>query len=479
MNFWDLPWLEFAIIVPLLGAFCVSRFREPGRAFRFGMAFTGLSFACACLASFGFYWLESGREVAWSAQLRLFGRRFLALDDLSAPLVPLVSLLHFLTALATARTKMRRFSFTWSLASESLRLALFSVRDSHDAWVLIALISIGTITPFIELMNRQRSTRVYVLHMAIFVGLLVVGWMFVDTDGNHQQQTAWATVPLLMAILVRCGAVPVHCWVTDWFENASFGNALLFITPLAGVYLAVRLVLPIAPDWVLTSIGIVSLLTAVYAAGMATIQRDSRRFYAFLFLSHASLVLVGLELHTPISLTGALCLWMSVALSLGGFGLVLRAMEARVGRIYLTDFHGLYDHSPTLAVCFLLTGLGSVGFPGTFGYIAADLLVDGAIEVNLYVGVAVVVAAALNGIAVVRAYLLIFTGKRHVSTVSLEIGQRERIAILTLVVLILAGGFFPQSAVTSRYHAAVAILNTREARTGEPATPEHHTTKPN
>src|SRR5205823_5986874 len=160
---------------------------------------------------------------------------------------------------------------------------------------------------------------------------------------------------------------------------------------------------------------------------------------------HASLVLVGLELvggewvepakaeHLrTISLTGALALWVSVTLSLGGFGLTLRALEARFGRLSLSDFHGLYEHSPALAVCFMLTGLASVGFPCTLGYVAAELLVDGAVEANLAVGAAVVVAAALNGIAVVRAYFRLFTGTRHVSTVSLNITFGERVAVLTL-----------------------------------------------
>ncbi len=109
--------------------------------------------------------------------------------------------------------------------------------------------------------------------------------------------------------------------MTDWFEHASPGIALLFVVPLSGVYAAVRLVLPIGPGWVLQSIGLLSLFTAVYAAGMATIQRETRRFFAHLFLSHSSLVLVGLELHTELSLTASLCLWFSVILSLGGFGL--------------------------------------------------------------------------------------------------------------------------------------------------------------
>ena len=220
----------------------------------------------------------------------------------------------------------------------------------------------------------------------------------------------WAAACLLAAVLIRCGTVPAHCWLTDWFEHASFGNALLFATPLTGVYVAVRLVLPVAPDWALQGIGIVSLATALYAAAMALVQQESRYFFSYLFLSHVSLVLVGLELHTSASLAGTLCLWFSVTLSLAGFGLTLRALEARYGRLSLEDFHGLYEHSPMLAICFLVTGLASVGFPGTLGFVSSELLVEGTIQASLPTGIAVVAAAALNGIAVVRAYFVLFTG---------------------------------------------------------------------
>src|SRR5262249_33949386 len=164
----------------------------------------------------------------------------------------------------------------------------------------------------------------------------------------------------------------------DLFEHAPFGSALLFVAPLGAMYAVVRLILPVAPEWVLQVVSWASLVTAVYTAGMAAVQRDARRMLAYLFLSHASLVMVGLELHTTISLTGALCLWVSVALSLGGVGLTLRALEARFGRLSLTTHHGLYPQSPALAVCFLLTGLTAVGFPGTLGFVAAELLADGA-----------------------------------------------------------------------------------------------------
>jgi NADH-quinone oxidoreductase subunit M len=111
-----------------------------------------------------------------------------------------------------------------------------------------------------------------------------------------------------------------------------------------------------------------------------------------------------------------------------------------------------------LAVSFLLTGLASIGFPGTFGFAAADLLVEGAIGANLFVGLVVIAVGTLNGIAIVRVYLLLFTGARHTSTVSLELGLRERLMVLTLAVLILGGGIFPQPGISSRQRAAGAIL---------------------
>ncbi|MCI0455995.1 MAG: oxidoreductase [Gemmataceae bacterium] len=473
MNLLSVPWLELAIVVPLVGSLWVSRFGQPVRAFVWGLTFSGVTLACALLAWLSF---SSGEQVNpnWSAQFYLLGRSLFAVDGFSALLVGLVALIHFLTALATGRTKMRRFSLSWSLASESIRLATFSC---SDPWLLIGLLTADTLPAFAELSNRGRPSRVYALHMGLFVGLLVLGWSCVDPTASRGHQSAWATIPLLAAILIRCGTVPAHCWLTDWFEHASFGNALLFVAPLTGVYAAVRLVLPVVPDWALSSIGVFSLVTAIYAAGMALVQQEARRFFAYLFLSYASLVLVGLELHTAISLTGALALWVSVTLSLGGFGLTLRALEARFGRLSLVDHHGLYDNSPMLAVCFALTGLASVGFPGTLGFVASEMLVEGAIDANLWAGLGVVLAAAINGIAVVRVYFLLFTGARHLSTVSLFVGARERFAVLTLAALILGGGLFPQPGVSSRHRAATDILAHRDRRS-EPANPGPRTPVP-
>jgi NADH-quinone oxidoreductase subunit M len=440
------PWLELTIALPLAGAFALGAISDRYRSSRWCLAFSALTLAVATGA-----WAAT----EWGPRPEGLGRPVLALDRLSAPLLPLVALLHFLTALATARTKMTRFSFAWLLAGESLALATFSCQDS---WMLVGILALGSIPPGLELSRRGRPIRIYCLHMVLFLVLLVGGVSF-----QAAEDAGIGSALVMLAVLVRTGTVPAHLWVADLFENCSFGTALLFVTPMVGMYVAARLVLPAAPDWVLQAAAAASLVTAVYAAGLAVVQHDARRYFAYLFIGYSSLVLVGLELRTVISLTGALALWVAVALSLSGLGLTLRALEARFGRLSFQEYRGLYDQSPALAVCFLLTGLASVGFPGTLGFVGGELLVDGAVVASPLVGLAVVLAGAINGIAIVRVYFLLFAGPRHISGVPLGITPRERFAVLLLTALIFLGGLMPQFQIASRLNAADGALAQRAA----------------
>jgi NADH-quinone oxidoreductase subunit M len=462
-----LPWLELAILLPLLGAVWVRRIRDAKEARRHSLVICGLALVCTLAAFVSFKWQEQiAAHGRWQAFADLLARSPAAVDVLNAPLLPLVSLLFLLTVLGTLRTKGSWFSFPLLLVSETLVLAALSCRQP---WILVGLLAAGTIPPWVELHTRRMPTRVYTVHMTLFIVLLIAGQALMSFAGGAGRLSVVASTLLMMAVLVRGGIAPAHCWMTDLFEHASLGTSLLFVTPMVGAYAAVRLVLPVAPEWVLHGIAILSLVTALYAAAMALVQRDARRFFGYLFLSHSSLVFVGLETATPIGLTGALCVWLSVGLSLAGFGLTLRSIEARVGRLSLDRFHGLYGHIPSLAGLFLLTGLASIGFPGTAGFVGAELLVEGAVQVSPFVGIAIVVAAALNGLAVLHAYFRIFTGSRHVASIDLRIRVPERVAVLVLSALLVGGGLYPQPGVAGRYNAAAQLVRERDRRLGDQA----------
>ena len=459
MNELHLPWLELCILVPALASPWVGRILDVSRARSASLvvASTTLLLALAGWIDFETLFAFEAHD-HWDVVKSVIGREEFVIDKLSAPLLPLTALLFFLTMLATPRVKFGKYSFALGLFSLSSTLAVLSCKET---WLLITLLVVNAIPMYIDLRTRKRSTRVFVFHIGLSMLLMILGAACHEFSTSELGRGV-GIVMLVAALLIRSGCAPLHCWITDLFEHAAFGNALLFITPLVGAYATMRLVLPIAPDWALRSIAFLSLATALYASCMAIIQTDSRRFFCFLFLSHSALVLVGLETTTPIGLTGALCVWLSVALSLTGLGLTLRCVEARTGPLSLNQYHGMYSHMPHLAGFFLLTGLSAVGFPCTIGFTGTELLVEAAIEISPWIGGVVVVSTALNGIAILQAYFRIFTGTTHHSTIDLASVGSERIAIMTFTLLLIGAGLWPQPGVHSRFDAAVELLGHRE-----------------
>ncbi len=459
MNELHLPWLELGILVPAMASLWVGRIRDVTRARSASLAVAATTFLLAFAGWIDFETLFSFEaHDHWDVVKSIIGRDEFVIDKLNAPLLPLTALLFFLTMLATPRVKFGKYSFALGLLSLSSTLAVLSCKET---WLLIALLLLNTIPMYIDLRTRRKSTRVFLVHIGLSLCLMATGAACYEWSTSDFGRGT-GIVMLVAAVLIRSGCAPLHCWITDLFEHAAFGNALLFITPLVGAYATMRLVLPIAPDWALRSIALLSLTTALYASCMAIVQTDSRRFFCFLFLSHSALVLVGLETTTPIGLTGALSVWFSVALSLTGLGLTLRCVEARTGPLSLNHYHGLYSHMPHLAGFFLLTGLSAVGFPCTIGFTGTELLVEAAIEISPWVGGVVVVSTALNGIAILQAYFRIFTGTTHHSTIQLASVPSERIAIMTFTLLLIGAGLWPQPGVHSRFDAAVELLDHRD-----------------
>ncbi|QDV10630.1 NAD(P)H-quinone oxidoreductase chain 4 1 [Rosistilla oblonga] len=454
------PWIEVSILVPLFGALWIHLLGNRESVLQHAIAICGVTLALTVGELVDFVSIGSFEaHDHWLFLDWLFQRDIFVVDELSAFQLPLAALIFLVTVMSTLRTKAPRFSLKLTLISESLVLATFSCRSS---WTLIALLIAATIPPYLELRSRQRCTRIYVLHMAVFALLLVVGFAWLNHAGGSSSQALIAGALLTAAALLRSGIFPLHLWMTDLFEKATFGTAILFTTPLVGAYAVMRLVLPMAPSWALQSIAVLSLVTAVYGGAMALVQREARRMFCYLLLSQSSLVLVGLELVTPIGLTGALCMWLSVGLSLTGFGITLRCIEARISRVSLADYHGLARQMPMLSGFFLLTGLASIGFPATVGFVGMELLIEGAVDVYPLVGTMVVIAAALCGITVLMAYFRVFTGHHNRTLVPMHARPAERVAVLILTLLILGGGLVPQPGVASRYHAAEALTRQRQ-----------------
>jgi NADH-quinone oxidoreductase subunit M len=155
-------------------------------------------------------------------------------------------------------------------------------------------------------------------------------------------------------------------------------------------------------------------------------------------------------------------------MAFGGLARCVLVLETRRGRLDLTSYHGGYERMPVLAASFLLLGLACTGFPGTVGFVGQELLVDGAVDAFPVMGLAVVIASALTGLAVLRMYFALFCGRpdphRHFG-IRIGLRQREAWTFGALMITLVVFGLIPRPIVQSRIAASEEILRARSTHT--------------
>lgn len=142
-------------------------------------------------------------------------------------------------------------------------------------------------------------------------------------------------------------------------------------------------------------------------------------------------------------------------------GVILRALEGRVGRVSLDRYHGLFHQMPLLAAFFLLALLASIGFPGTVGFVGIELLVECSMTSSPVFAVVVLLVVTLNAVSAMRFYFRVFTGSPAPATLSMQPRPAELVVIWLFTALIVLGGLFPQAGVDTRYHAAQELIQRR------------------
>jgi NADH-quinone oxidoreductase subunit M len=442
MSEWPIPFVSLLVLVPALSAlFAVSTMRREA-ARRFGVAVgagvLGLAVSLTCA------WQLSGRVPMsdrfdpgrWCGQAPIF-----AVDHLNALLLPFVALAFAFVLIVQPRTHPIERSLRGVLITEAVTLAAFLSSEP----LLLALLwccsaGLGWQALRSEEADGGGATRVFVWYVLPSSVALCIGALLMHTRAG----VALGSVLIALAVMIRKGIAPLHSWLPEMFARAPLPMSVLFHAPQIGAWVAIRVIAPRAPVWVLESISFASLLTAVYGAGLALVQNDPRRVLGWLFLSQSALILVGLQSPASVAQAGAVTLWIASGLSLTGFGMTLAALEARRGRLSLTTFAGGYERKPLLAASFLVLGLASVGFPGTLGFVGQEALALGVVSGFPHLGFAVLIAAMLNGITVLRTYFVLFCGRIEPHRVPQRLRPREQLGFVGLAALLVVAGLFPE-----------------------------------
>ncbi len=415
-----MTWIVAALVIgPLLLAAAMAHRAEesrPARATAMWGAGVGLAFACA-FALVGRDWVEGGTR---GSILTVF--------------VSLIGLIA--VSMSPAREgNQKTAARTLLLAAASVAIVML-----RDPIAIAFLWAVSAYLPWLELRSRfetRDAARVFAAYMLPSCTLVAIGaWLL------HRGMVASAVWPLAVGIALREAVFPLHSWVPLFFERAPIGLAVAFVAPQVGVYAHLTLLGDHLPSAIASLGATLGAVTAVYAAAMGVVQTRTRRALGYLIMSQSGLVVFALDAHADAARVGALVAWMVIGVSVAGFAMALAALEARRGTLSLERPNGSFERVPRLAAAFLVMGLASVGLPGTLGFIAEDLLVQGSVDEFPVYAFALIIATAFNGLTVVRNFFLLFTGtSRHFG--ERDLTRREGYVLTMVVALLVFLGVSP------------------------------------
>jgi NADH-quinone oxidoreductase subunit M len=409
-------------------------------------------------------------------------------DALNAPLLPMHTLLTLAVVVAGPRAAMGRKELRALLWVEFLTLLALTTMDLLVLALGFTLVLIPAyrLTLRAEGPRRALLARIFTLYhlsgalafltavtaMAIWsrtLGKFDLTLTDFDVSLVPERYRTLLFMLLATAALIRMGVAPFHSWLPVSFEHGSSVAVVLLVSTRTGLYMLARVALPAFPEAARAALPFLvalALVSALYGALGALGQRDLRRMLGFFVVSQSGIMLVGFALGDAHAISGALLYWIGFAIATTGLSLMLTALRSRTGCSDMMSFGGIVRDMPMLSACFFLFGLATIAIPGSVAFAAEDMLIHGALELHPWLSAGMIVAMVINAITFMRAFALAFLGTRHTDTprgTLQDLGTRERISAVTLVLSLFVLGIKPGPLVSLQTRAARDIARLEHA----------------
>lgn len=382
-------------------------------------------------------------------------------DGWSAAMLMLSGVLFAAGAAASgAVARPRAYFALWSL----LQLAVAGVFVSRDLLLFFASHE-ALVVPLVLLLwgwggpdRRAAARRLAVMWLTgsalLLTGILALGvgahtFSFAALSGYRLAESSQVVLALLFlaALAMRLPLFPFHAWLLPAYATAPGPLAIVLVGVISktAIYSIARLCLPLFPRGMadlLPYLLALATVGALYAAILATRQRDTRAVIAYASLAEVDLIAVGVFLATPGGLSGALIASVSHGLVIAILVLLATALARRIGSFGFGP-GGLGTRAPVLMALCVLAVFALIGLPGTSGAPGQLSILAAAFAVSPGIGllaslVPVVIAAC--GAGVLRR---VFFGPAAAR--GWDLGWRERGLVIALIALVMLVGVVPRS----------------------------------
>jgi NADH-quinone oxidoreductase subunit M len=464
------PVLSTLTLVPLLTMLAICYADSLKRSLRIAFVGAGLNLLLSIYLLCVFNVNQEGIQLA--ENIDIFGLHYrVGLDGVNILFIPLTAILTLLALIYTLITRhIEDKGFIAALLGyQAVLIGAFSALNVMQFWLWCFV----ELAPVIYLtlhagtgQHRQQLVARLVQYwgsglVMTFIGFLVLGYGFSDTESSfdwltliknngHLHHHTLIFILLFYGFAIRMPLFPFHGWLPILAEQGTVASAAIFMVGLKlGIYAVIRFILPLVPlvaeQWA-DFVVVLGFISIFYGALLALMQINIRRLLAFAVLSHTGMLVIGLFSFNEHGLEGTILLSLTYGLATAGMLFSVGLIYERTRTAFILRLGDLFDSNMTIGLLFLISALSTMVMPGTPGFDAAHLLIEGTIQQHGWL----VAIAILIGNVFAAAFLLwvfqrvfIAHAKRAIQPYSSLHHPviKERIIAITISVLLIGTGF--------------------------------------
>jgi NADH-quinone oxidoreductase subunit M len=400
------PLLTTMTLIPLAAMVAVVALRPSAMTVRIAYVATFVNVILSLYLIIAFDSTKTG--VQFAEQVSGFGMSYsVGVDGLNILFIPLVTFSAFLALVYISATHMAGSSrfISCVLGYEVILIGAFCALNVMQFWLLTALelVPIMYLTTQSGSDQKKRHLTVRLLQFfgsSLFMtlcGFLLLAFGLIDseheltfdlltlkTNNAYLHDETLIFILLFYGFAIRMPLFPFHGWLPLLVEQGGLASLTVFIVGLKlGVYAMIRFIFPLVPGVAEQWAGFVLLLCAIsifYGALLALMQNNIYRLLSFAIISHTGMLGFGLFSFHEHGLEGALLLSLVYGLASMGMLFSISLIHEQIGTAIIPRMGNLFDSHTTLAILFLITALSTMIMPGSLGFDAGHLLLEGVIE---------------------------------------------------------------------------------------------------
>jgi len=470
MNF---PILSSIIFIPFIGSLFILITKGEQKNIEKNSKYVAIfsTFVNFCLALLLFFFFDSSTSDFQFVENKKWLGGFidyqLGVDGISILFILLTTFIApicIFLGINSIKFKIKQF-FIAILVMESLMLGVFC---SLDLVIFYLFFEGGLIPMFLIIGIWGGPKRVYSAFkfflftllgsVLMLIAIISIYWISGTTDvikllemriPEEYQFLLW--LAFFSSFAVKMPMWPVHTWLPDaHVEAPTPGSVILaaILLKMAG-YGFIRFSLglfPVASDYFTPLIFSLSVIGIIYASLVALMQEDMKKLIAYSSVAHMGFVTIGIFSLTKQGLEGSIIQMIS-------HGLVSAALFISVGVIYdrfhsrsISSYGGLVNIMPKYAFLFMIFILGSIGLPGTSGFIGEFLVLVGTFQKSIIVAVIASLGVILAAAYMLWLYKRVVFGKIRNKEIKKmkDLNKIELYILISLGFLIIFFGFYPE-----------------------------------